>query len=101
MQAPLTLFVQLLIAVGATRDRLVAEAIFLVSAVVALAGLAFNISAYILACTLAVVAPTLYAGYAVHREGWIDVQGLRVLPASKIIRRILLLAPTAQGQAHA
>jgi O-antigen/teichoic acid export membrane protein len=159
MQAPLTLFVQLLIAVGATRDRLVAEAIFLVSAVVALAGLAFNISAYILACTLAVVAPTLYAGYAVHREGWIDVQGLRgaiipaftaagvgclvalpiwqhtdktvgaissatafvsiyilalralfsfrleelvsILPASKIIRRILLLAPTAQGQAHA
>ena len=75
MQAGLTLFVPLLIAIGATRDRLVCDAIFLASALVALGGLAFGLSAYILASTVAVVVPTLYAGYAVRREGWIDARG--------------------------
>jgi succinoglycan exporter len=83
MQAPLTLFVPLLVAVGATRDRLICDAIYLACALVALGGLAFGLSAYILAYTVAVVFPTLYAGYAVRREGWIDARGTReaVIPA--------------------
>jgi O-antigen/teichoic acid export membrane protein len=83
MQAALTLFVPLLIAVGATRDRLICDAIYLGSSLVALGALAFGLSAYILAYTVAVVFPTLYAGYAVRREGWIDARGAReaVVPA--------------------
>ena len=56
---------------------------FLRRAIVALGGLAFGLSAYILALTAAVVVPTLYAGYAVRREGWIDAKGTRdaVVPA--------------------
>jgi PST family polysaccharide transporter len=77
------LFIPLLIAVAATRARLVCDAISLVSATVALGGLAFGLSAYILALTAAVVVPTLYVGYAARREGWIDVRGTReaVVPA--------------------
>jgi PST family polysaccharide transporter len=81
--AVLTLFMPLLIAAGATRDRLVCDAIFLASAIVALGGLAFGLSAYVLALTGAVLVPTLYASYAVRREGWIDARGARdaVVPA--------------------
>ena len=43
----------------------------------ALGGLAFELSAYILACTVAAVVPTLYASYAVHREGCIYARGVR------------------------
>jgi O-antigen/teichoic acid export membrane protein len=158
MQAALTLFVPLLIAVGATRDRLICDAIYLGSSLVALGALAFGLSAYILAYTVAAVFPTLYAGYAVRREGWIDARGAReavvpaltaaavgflaawpiwqrtngtvgaigsaavfvsvyilalrvlfalrldelvsILPASGRVRRMLLLAPNAQGQVH-
>jgi O-antigen/teichoic acid export membrane protein len=77
MRSGLTLFQPLLIAVGATRDRLVVDMVYLASAIAALGGLAFGLSAYILACTVAVVVPTLYASYAVHREGWIDGRGAR------------------------
>ena len=83
MKAALTLFVPLLIAVGATRDGSFVTRFFLRRRLVALSGLAFGLSAYILAHTVAVVVPTLYAGYAVHREGWIDARGTReaVIPA--------------------
>jgi O-antigen/teichoic acid export membrane protein len=77
MRAGLTLFQPLLIAVGATRDRLVCDAIFLASAIVALGGLALSLSAYLLSLTVAVVVPTLFTGYAVRREGWIDRRGAR------------------------
>jgi O-antigen/teichoic acid export membrane protein len=77
MRAGLTLFQPLLIAVGATRDRLVVDMVYLASAIAALGCLTFGLSAYILACTVAVVVPTLYASYAVHREGWIDGRGAR------------------------
>jgi O-antigen/teichoic acid export membrane protein len=83
MQAVLTLFVPLLIAVGATRDRFVCDAIYLASVLVALSGLAFGLLAYVFAYTVAAVLPTLYAGYAVQRQGWIDARGVReaVVPA--------------------
>src|SRR5262249_14974967 len=77
VHAALTIFVPLLIAAGATRDRLICDAIYLVSSLVALSALAFNLSTYMLACTVTAVFPTLYAGYAVHREGWIDARGVR------------------------
>jgi lipopolysaccharide exporter len=77
VHAVLTLFVPLLIAGGATRNRLHCDAIFLVAAVVALSGLRYGLPAYILAYTAAAAAATLFAGYAVHREGWIDIKGIR------------------------
>ncbi len=79
----LTLFMLLLVAAGATRERLVSDAIFFAAAFVALGGLAFGLSAYLLAQTVAVLTATVYAGHAAHRRGWIDGLGIRaaVLPA--------------------
>jgi hypothetical protein len=44
---------------------------------VALGGLALSLSAHLLSLTVAVVVPTLFTGYAVRREGWIDRRGAR------------------------
>jgi O-antigen/teichoic acid export membrane protein len=78
-----TVFLPLLITAGATRDRWICDAISLATAILALGGLAVDLSAYILASTAALAVPTLYGSYAARREGWIDAKGTRqaVVPA--------------------
>ena len=76
-QGLLTLFVPLLIASGATGDRLKGDAFYLAFALLALAALPLGLPAYILAQTAAVIAACIAFAVFVLRQGWIDPRGLR------------------------
>jgi O-antigen/teichoic acid export membrane protein len=80
----LTLFVPLLIASGATGDRLKGDALHLAFALLALAALPLGLIAYLLAQTAAVALVSIVFALLVHRRGWIDRRGVReaLLPAA-------------------
>ncbi len=73
----LTLFVPLLIASGATGDRLKGDALYLAFALLALAALPFGLAAYLLAQIAAVGLASVAFAAMVHGQGWIDRRGVR------------------------
>ncbi len=81
-QGMLTLFVPLLIASGATGDRLKGDALHLAFALLALAALPLGLIAYMLAQIAAVGFASIAFALLVHRRGWIDRRGFvdAVLP---------------------
>lgn len=85
VQGSMTLFVPLLIASGATGDRLKGDAIYLAFALLALGSLPFGLPAYMLAQTAAAALATIVFALFVHRRGWIDRRGIRdaLVPAAQ------------------
>ncbi len=83
-QSMLTLFVPLLIASGATGDRLKGDALYLAFALLALAALPFGLAAYLLAQIAAAALASIAFAAMARRRGWIDRRGVReaLLPAA-------------------